>query len=568
MVIVLVAASLSLLPFAHAGQSAVQTTNAPAQQVQPRDPTAPVVKGTGAIKGKVTTADGGRAMRRVQITLASPDLSEGKTMSTNSQGVFEFTELPAGRYTLTASRAGYLRLQYGQRRPGESGRPLPLTEGQKISSADFSLPRTAALVGRITDEVGDPLPGASIFPMQWKYFRGQRRMVVVSGGGPFNRTDDTGGYRVTGLEPGEYFVMATTRDAWNEEANPKERIGFLPTYSGGTPHPASATRMKVGLGQEVMVPDFALVPGRVGSISGMATNSAGAPLVGQSISLSQEFTGPGMSSSFGAGSTKIAPDGSFTIRNVTPGEYKLSATSAGDEGAEGFVTTVVFGGEDIGGLSVVTSPAGSIRGRVVSDNGEALPTEPRMRVSGRALESQRSFGRPPSPDNGRVQDDMTFELAGMFGPTRVSVLPVPTGWAVKSIDYDGKDLADKPIEVQGGQSITGVTIVLSKGLPELQGTLLDPSGAPAAGTVLLFPDDPEKWIEESRLTRVARPDETGRFVFNKTVPGSYYVVALDYVQNGEWHDPAFLEGLRGQAMRVSVVEGTALAAIALTLKRE
>ena len=163
---------------------------------------------------------------------------------------------------------------------------------------------------------------------------------------------------------------------------------------------------------------------------------------------------------------------------------------------------------------------------------------------------------------------MTFELNGVFGPTTLSASPLPAGWAVKSIDYDGKDLSDKPLDVQGGQSITGVTVVLSKRLPDLQGTLLDPAGAPSAGTVLLFPDDPDKWVEESRLTRVARPDETGRFVFTKTVPGSYYVVALDYVQTGDWNDPAFLEALRPQAQRVSVAEGSAPAAVALTLKRQ
>lgn len=437
-----------------------------------------------------------------------------------------------------------------------------------MSSADFALPRTAALVGRITDEVGDPLPNASIFPMQWKYFRGERRMVVVPGGGTFNRTDDTGGYRITGLEPGEYFVMATTRDSWNEEANPKERIGFLPTYSGGTPHPANATRVKVGLGQEVMVPDFALTPGRVGTISGMATSSSGAPLVGQSISVMQEFSGPGASSSFGGSGAKVAPDGSFILRNVTPGEYKVSVSSGEDANAESAVTTIVFGGEDIAGLNLVTGPAGKIRGRVVSDSGEAVPTEPRMRVAGRALAGGRPFTRAPSADNGRVQDDMTFELSGVFGPTTLNISPLPAGWAVKSIDYDGKDLADKPIDVQGGQAISGVTVVLSKGLPDVQGTLVDGTGAPAAGTVLLFPDDPDKWLEESRLTRVARPDETGRFVFSRTVPGSYYMVALDYVQTGEWNDPAFLDGLRAQAKRVSVAEGSAPPAVALSLKRQ
>ena len=234
----------------------------------------------------------------------------------------------------------------------------------------------------------------------------------------------------------------------------------------------------------------------------------------------------------------------------------MSVSSGEDANAEGAVATIVFGGEDIAGLNLVTSPAGRVRGRVVSDSGEALPTEPRMRVSARTTTGMRPFIRAASSENGRVQDDMTFEVLGVFGLTTLSVSPLPAGWAVKSIDYDGADLANKPLDVQGGQVVTGVTVMLSKGLPDLQGTLLDPAGAPSAGTVLLFPDDPDKWIEESRLTRVARPDETGRFVFNKTVPGSYYVVALDYVQTGDWNDPAFLEALRPQAQRVSVAEGT------------
>lgn len=314
----------------------VSTLTAP-QQAPPRDPTAAEAKGTASITGKVTSADGGRPLRRVQISLSSSELTEARTMSTNSKGVFEFTELPAGRYTLTASRGGYLRLQYGQRHPGEGGQPIQLTEGQKFTSADIALPRASTMVGRITDEIGDPLSGASIFPMQWKFFRGQRRLVPVSGGGPFNRTDDTGGYRITGLEPGDYSVMATTRAAWTDENNPKERIGFLPTYSGGTANPAGAQRVKVGLGQEVLVPEFAMVPGRVGSISWTAVSSSGVPLAGESVDMSQEFTGPGFGSTFGSGGGKIGPGGTFTIRNVSPGEYKLTVDvpASGNRPAEG-----------------------------------------------------------------------------------------------------------------------------------------------------------------------------------------------------------------------------------------
>ena len=563
MTLILAGCLLSLL----AGPSSQAATMTTTTQAPPRDTSAVQAKGTAAIKGKVVTAQGGRPVRRVQMSLSSRELTESRTMSTNSQGVFEFTELPAGRYTLTTTRGGYLRLQYGQRHPGETGRPIQLTDGQKVANADFALPRTSALVGRITDEIGDPLSGASIFPMQWRYYNGQRRLVPVSGGGPFNRTDDSGGYRITGLEPGEYFVMASTRDAWNDESNPKERIGFLPTYSGGTANPGEAFRIKVGLGQEVAVPDFAMVPGRVGTISGTVVSSSGTPLTGESVSLMQEFRGPGTSSSFGAPGAKVGPDGTFTIRNVSPGEYKLSVIVAASAGRtpEGAATTVVFSGDDLGGVMLVTSAGGTIRGRVVSDTGEALPIDQKMRINARAVDSMRTYFRS-DPENGRVEQDQTFELRWLVGANRLSVAPLPPGWALRSIQHDGKDLVDTPIELEGGRRIDEVTIVVSKTLPHVRGTLTTANGQPAEGTVLLFPEDAAKWGEESRLIRSTRPGTDGVFEFADVIPGDYLAAALEYVRTGDWADPAFLENLRAQAKRVRVEDGVAPAVLSLTVK--
>ena len=213
--------------------------------------------------------------------------------------MFEFKDLPAGRYSISATRSGYLRLQTGQRRPGEPGRPIQLIDAQRVTNADFALPRSGSITRRITDELGDPLGDVSIFPAHWKYFRGKRRMVPVSGGGPFNRTDETGQFRITGLEPGEYFVLATSRTTWTVDDHPDEKIGFLPTYSGGTANPIEAQRIKLAMGQEASAGDFAMVPGRVATISGTATYSSGLPIAGESINMMQEFAGPGSSSSFG-----------------------------------------------------------------------------------------------------------------------------------------------------------------------------------------------------------------------------------------------------------------------------
>jgi hypothetical protein len=525
----------------------------PGGQSPARDTSA--AKGTGAIKGRVVAADNGKPMRRVQIGLSSPDFSESRTISTTAQGVFEFKELPAGRYTLTATRSGYIRLQFGQRRPGEPGRPIQLSEGQRVTDADFALPRTGWITGRITDELGDPLADVTIYPAQWKYFRGKKRMVPVAGGGPFNRTDDTGQFRITGLEPGEYFVLATTRTTWTVDENPDERIGFLPTYSGGVANPVNAVAVKVAMGQEASVGDFAMVPGRVASISGTAIYSSGQPMAGESINMSQEFAGPGSSSSFGMAGAKVNADGSFLIKNVAPGEYKLSLRGPGDKDhpAEGVTLTVSVMGENLTNVMLVGGSGGTLTGRVVSDTGEAipLPTTSRMRVAARPVDPTSTYASFDN-DNGRVKDDWTFELANVYGKNKITINPMPTGWAVRRIEHEGKDYADLPVELHGGQKLDGVTIVLSKTLPRFRGTLLDEAGRPAEGTALLFPEDATLWAEDSRLVRTARPDAFGGFEFRNVIPGDYLAVALEYVRDGDWTDPEFLEKLRERASKVKV----------------
>ena len=527
-------------------------------------------KGTASVKGRVTAADSGRPVRRVQVRLSSPDLTEGKSISTTAEGIFEFKDLPAGRYTISASRPGFLSLQYGQRRPGEPGRPLQLAEGERIANADLALPRTSTISGRVTDEVGDPLPGVSIFPAQWKFFRGRRQLVRVSGGIAFNETDETGQFRITGLEPGDYFVLGTTRTTWTVDGKPDERIGFLPTYAPGTANAAEALRVKVGVGQDVNVGDFPLVPGRVATITGIATRANGQPLAGETVNRSQVFEGPGGSSSFGMAGGKVNPDGSFVIKDVSPGEYRLSirAPLEKDGPVEGATVTVSVMGEPVTGVTLVTGNGGTLTGRVITDTGAplAMSDQQRMRVSVRPLDPSMTYSHFDN-DNGRVRDDGGFQVTGVFGANRISVGPLAQGWALKSIEYQGKDFADVPVDIRGGERLEGLTVVLSKTLPVLRGTLLDDRNQPAEGTVLLFPEDHRKWAEESRLTRTTRPDLKGAFEFRNVIPGDYLVVPLAYVRDGDWADPEFLENLRDRAKRVRVDDSGA-APLALVLPAE
>jgi hypothetical protein len=111
-----------------------------------------------------------------------------------------------------------------------------------------------------------------------------------------------------------------------------------------------------------------------------------------------------------------------------------------------------------------------------------------------------------------------------------------------------------------------VTIVITNKFPTLRGQLVDEKAQPAEGTVILFPDDPSKWGEGSRLVRSARPDMTGVFEVKYVPPGDYLIAPIDYAQTGAWDDPDFLKALQDNATKVTVREGAA-ASVNLILAR-
>ena len=103
--------------------------------------------------------------RRASISATSLNengRSEGaRNGQTDDNGMFEFRDLPAGRWTLRATKTGYIEQQFGQRSAFATTDPIVLAEGQQFV-ADFRLSRGGAIAGRVVDEFGDPLAGANV----------------------------------------------------------------------------------------------------------------------------------------------------------------------------------------------------------------------------------------------------------------------------------------------------------------------------------------------------------------------------------------------------------------------
>src|SRR3954468_19653148 len=183
-----------------------QPSGQPARDTSAQPKDAPPPPG-GRISGRVLAADNGRPVKRARVFATAAELPGGRGMLTDDSGVFDLSELPAGRYTLTVSKSGFVALSYGQRRPLQAGTPLQLADGQQLKGIEFQLPRGSVISGRVLDEDGDAMPGVLVRVMRYQYLQGERRLTAAGNG----QTDDKGQYRVWGLMPGDYYVNAIAR---------------------------------------------------------------------------------------------------------------------------------------------------------------------------------------------------------------------------------------------------------------------------------------------------------------------------------------------------------------------
>jgi hypothetical protein len=162
---------------------------------------APLKAGTATIRGRVVADVSNAPIGRVDVRIATVDSPNAKSAVTDGNGRYELTNLPAGKFTLQASKPNYVALSYGQTRPRGVGQPIELAEGQTLNNINFTLQRGGVITGRIVDEFGDPVTDVQVMAMRSQFFNGERRMMP-SGGRP-SQTNDLGDYRIFGLPPGQ-----------------------------------------------------------------------------------------------------------------------------------------------------------------------------------------------------------------------------------------------------------------------------------------------------------------------------------------------------------------------------
>ena len=495
----------------------------------------------------VVAADTGTPLRRAQVNLASNETGFRRQATTDGEGRWEIRDIPAGRYVVNAGKVGFLNRQFGFKAT-LPGTLVVVAEGQTVEKVDMALPRASVVTGRITDEFGEPAAQAQVQVQRIQTMPdGERRMML----GSSSMTDDLGQFRAYGLSPGDYVVSASLRNTMVQfPGTPADGTqGYPPAFYPGTMDISQAQVLTIGEGEEIPVL-FSLVPGRLWRLSGSAVTSDGRPAAGAMVMLRQTTGIGGMTQ----GGAQVAPDGTFTITNVPPGEYIVDVRPRvpGPDAEFGSAPVSVAG--DVSGIRLVTGKGATISGRVVWEGstpraaGEQAP-----RVFASAAEPN-TFNFGSGPENGRIADDGSFEVTGATGRVRLSV-STPQAWAVKSITVDGQDLAEQPLDIAGRESVTGVRIVMTDRLTDISGSVRDSRGqAVASYVVLIQPADEMDGQALARRLRVVRPDSDGRFRVRGMPPGRYAASALELIPAGT-DTNVLRKAVRDDARTFSVVEG-------------
>jgi len=273
------------------------------------------------LSGVIVDAESGAPLRGARVVLfidapspPPPAMRRPHVLMTDRSGRFTFEGLTAGTFRIDAMKAGYVRPTDPNERPTFS-----LTADQHVDDVTVPLRKGGAIAGRILDRDGEPMTEARVQAAPWMpAVIGVRGMPGLS-----TMTNDLGEFRLFGLAPGDYTLVATPPAAITcFDCFGFDQAVLISTYYPGTTDRASASRVKVAAGQTTGGIELALQSGPSFHVSGIVVDPRGRRVVGARVRL---MVDPPVAVGNAPGEVSSDADGRFRLDGVPAGQYRLLA---------------------------------------------------------------------------------------------------------------------------------------------------------------------------------------------------------------------------------------------------
>ena len=218
----------------------------------------------------------------------------------------------------------------------------PRNQRQGVLHNIVSYLRTGSIAGTIRSTSGNGVVGSGVTGVT--VYLQSAYGPAIPGRGTFSaRTDSAGNYRIDGIEPGNYTLVAYRTGFIRATSNP----GVIFTVEGDSLQQASLT----------------LVPASPGSISGKVTDTSNNLVAGASV----VFT----STDGQIYSTTTDANGNYTLSSVAPSTYSGTATKTGFGSQTQNTLTVASNAPLVVNFTLQPGP-GAVTGRVVDTAGNPI----------------------------------------------------------------------------------------------------------------------------------------------------------------------------------------------------
>ena len=513
-----------------------------------------------AIDGIVTKDPSGEAVKKVLVELIAENQKQGGdyTATTGPDGAFRIENILPGRYRLFAERIGFLDIDKHHGR--SEGRVVTLRPGEEVKDLQIRLQAAAVLRGRVTDEDGDPLAGAEVSALRQTFAAGHKHWEQVAS----ERTNDLGEYRIANLPAGSVFVSVNPppdfKNLIESAGAPGEGKSSAPdngqatayqtTYYPGTADRSQAMPIQLHAGDEFPA-NFSLTPGPSLSIRGQVVNLP--PRTSATIMLqSRDFR-------LVTSGTEVHKDGTFVIRDVSPGSYLVLASVEGSSVPMIARQDLEVGSSNVDGLRLSPQPGATVRGRL------------RLESAGKRFDPDQVY-LVLQPVDGQ-DDEVAIPGANFSNLAHVAAggefvwRDVPPGnyyvqivgngsgvnedWFLKTVLSGTREVSESGVAVSGGTVL--LDLVASANGAVVDGVVVDSKDQPVANAVVVA-------VPESRLRgrvdqyRQTVSDQNGHFTLHGIRGGTYTLFVWESVDGQAYFNPEFLKSYEGQGKALQLSE--------------
>lgn len=491
------------------------------------------------IAGTVVSKIDGHPLARVRVTVRDTKAAEKlESIVTTEDGKFQFSGVPAGKYSLIGAKRGFITAAYDQHEQYSTA----IVTGADLDTETLvlRLAPSAIISGKVLDEAGEPVRHATVTAYRDDHSSGMDQIHTYR----MAQTDDQGAYEITSLMPGTYFLSARAKPWYAEHPNSTNDaeaaasfdrsldVAYPVTYYSDVTDSESATPIPIRGGERLQVemhlnpvPSFHLffrVP-NTGDHS-FVFPQLEQPAFDGSVSVQSE------------GTNMVSP-GLMEVTGIPPGRYNVRFNGAGAATQMNGVD-VSKDGEEIDASAAEATSTVKISVRVPGEN--TLPAHLAL-----ALRSSHAAFAGGKVVDSRGQVEFQEVPAGRY---EMLLFGTSKPYSIARITAEGAEVSGHTLIVAPGSS-PSVSLSLVGGSVSVEGTVMH-AGKPFAGAmVVLVPKNPEG---NRDLFRRDQSDLDGTFRLPNVIPGSYTVLAIENGWELDWSQPAVIAAYLNHGRTVEI----------------